>query len=191
MLFENSFEVAGRPEQVIALFEDVRLMASFLPGASAGEPAPDGTYPATLVVAFGPKRVSFKGQLTPRVDPAALSGEVIGYASTDMRGAKMSVKMRYQLSPCAQGTLVHLVSDAELTGMLADFARTGGVILTQALLQEFAKGLSAHMAAAAGPRTAQPDAPAAAAQPRALSAFAVLAAMARSLLRSLRIRLRG
>lgn len=198
MRFENEFEVAGTPSEVIALFEDLRLIAGFFPGASVGDPNPDGSYPGALVVSFGPKRLTFKGTLTNRVDREKLAGDVTGHASADVRGAKMSVAMRYQLSASPAGTRVVLVSDAELTGMLAEFARTGGVVVTKALLDEFAKRLSAHLAASTAPAAATQDAassePArssAAPAPEALSLFALLGHIVRSLFRSLRMRLRS
>lgn len=188
MRFDNSFEVAGTPQQVIALFADTPLMAGFLPGAAAGERNEDDSWPATLTVAFGPKRITFRGTLTNTVDAAALSGTARGHASSDMRGAKMSVEMTYSLAPVPAGTLVTLVSEAELTGMLAEFARTGGVVVTQALLAQFAERFSAHVRALqqvpAGATVAAP-APAA---PEALSVFAVLRQMVKSALRSLRAR---
>lgn len=187
MRFDNSFEVAGTPAQVIALFEDLPLMASFLPGASVGERNADGSHPATLTVAFGPKRVAFKGQLTSQVDLAKCAGTVVGHASADLRGAKMSVQMDYQLTPAAAGTQVTLVSEAEMTGMLAEFAKTGGVVLTQALLAEFAQRLSAHVQSLQQPAAAG-DATAAA--PQALSVFSLLLKIVRSALRSLLARSR-
>lgn len=192
MRFENAFEVAGRPAQVIGLFEDVRLMASFLPGATVGEAHPDGSHPATLVVAFGPKRLAFKGALTSRVDRANLTGEVEGRASADVRGAKMFVAMNYRLAESPAGTRVVLVSEAELTGMLAEFASGGGVIVTQALLDEFAKNLSAHV------RRSHPDAPGVAATsaptdsaPQPLSALSLLLGSLKAALRMLRARFRA
>ena len=94
----------------------------------------------------------------------------------------MSVAMRYQLSECAEGTRVALESDAELTGMLAEFARTGGVLVTQALLEEFAQRMSAHVSKANAGAPA-PEAKAAAAPanaPASLSMFALLWRMLRS-----------
>ena len=187
MRFDNSFEVAGTPAQVIALFDDLPRMASFLPGASVGERNADGSYPAALTVSFGPKRIVFRGLLTNAVDRAKLAGTVVGHASADLRGAKMSVTMEYQLAPAATGTQVTLVSDAEMTGMLAEFARTGGVVVTQALLGQFAERFSAHV------RSVQPTAmagetpaPVPAAAPPALSVFALLVQIIKSALRSLR-----
>jgi carbon monoxide dehydrogenase subunit G len=174
MQFENAFELAGAPGDVSAVFEDVPLLASFLPGASVGERKEDGSYPGQLTVAFGPKRLAFKGTLTNAVQREQLAGELSGAASADVRGAKMMVNMRYKLSPAAGGTRVELVSEAELTGMLAEFAQTGGVVVTQALLDEFAKNFSAHMRATS---SAQGTGAAEAAPPRpaqALSAFALL-----------------
>ena len=184
MRFDNNFEVAGTPAEVIALFDDLPLMASFLPGASVGERNADGSYPATLTVAFGPKKIAFRGQLTNEVDRAKLAGTVVGHASADLRGAKMSVTMDYQLAPAPAGTQVTLVSEAEMTGMLAEFAKTGGVLVTQALLAQFAERFSAHMrslqpAALAGDALA----PTPAAAPPALSVFALLLQIIKSALR--------
>ena len=70
----------------------------------------------------------------------------------DVRGARMAVTMRYQLDAASArpgGTRVSLVSDAELTGMLAEFAKTGGVVLANAVLADFAARLSAHFEARA------------------------------------------
>lgn len=187
MQFQNTFELDGAPADVIAVFEDVPLLAGFLPGASVGERREDGTYPGQLAVSFGPKRLTFKGTLTNAVQREQLAGELTGQASSDVRGAKMAVNMRYQLSPVAAGTRVELVSDAELTGILAEFARTGGVVVTQALLEEFARNFSAHMRASQAPHAAgHTDAPQQPKRAEALSAFALMWRMLKHALSRLR-----
>ena len=117
-------------------------MASFLPGASLGEVNTDGSYPGTLIVSFGPKRITFKGNISNQVDKASLKGILSGSASADVRGAKMAVTMEYSLTQCAPlgtpRTQVRFVSQAQLTGVLEQFAQTGGVVLTNAILAEFA-----------------------------------------------------
>ena len=149
MRFETAFSVPGEPASVIERFADVPAMAACLPGASVEPPNAEGSYPATLVVSFGPKRIAFKGSLTNEVDRGKLSGVLKGRASADMRAAKMAVEMSYTLSadPAAgqgNGTRVLLVSEAELTGVLADFANTGGVAVTNAILEEFARRFAAQ-----------------------------------------------
>ena len=186
MRFENEFEVAGRPSDVIEKLDDVPLVASFLPGASVGPVNADGSYPATLVVSFGPKRLAFKGTITNRVDTANLAGVMSGTASADVRGAKMAVKMNYSLAPCEgtrqPRTRVKFVSEAQLTGVLAEFAKTGGVVVTNAILAEFARNFGAQFATmgeAPAPITTAPA---------TLSATSVFAEIFRSILRRLRTR---
>ena len=178
MRFENEFEVAGSPATVIEKLHDMPLMASFLPGASVGPANPDGSFPGTLVVAFGPKRISFNGTVTNRVDRESCSGELSGKASADVRGARMAVAMHYSLSECVDAkpprTLVKFVSEAQLTGVLAEFAKTGGVVVANAILAEFARRFSAQFPPAG-------EAPARAAAPAgALSISSIAAQLFRS-----------
>ena len=152
MRYESAFEVAGLPAEVFETFTDLPTVASFLPGASVGPANPDGSHPGTLVVSFGPKKLAFRGRVENKVERETLSGVVSGMANADVRGARMAVTMRYQLAPASArpgGTRVSLVSDAELTGMLAEFAKTGGVVLANAVLADFAARLSAHFEARA------------------------------------------
>jgi carbon monoxide dehydrogenase subunit G len=179
MHFESSFLVSGTPREVIAHFADVPLMASFLPGASVEAPQADGSYPATLVASFGPKRIAFKGALTNQVDRDGLAGELVGQASADVRGARMAVKMRYELAPAdAARTRVRLESEAQLSGVLAEFAKAGGVIVAEALIAEFANRFSAYVdSPAAGETRVAPQGDA------TLSAGTVITALLRRLKR--------
>jgi carbon monoxide dehydrogenase subunit G len=160
MHFETRFSLSGTPQAVIEKFADVPLMASFLPGASVEPPAEDGSYPATLVASFGPKRLAFKGLLRNSVDREALRGSLSGQASADVRGARMAVTMTYSLAPAATTgpprTEVLLASEAQLTGVLAEFAKAGGVIVAEALIAEFARRFSTYMDAPTVPRDAAP-----------------------------------
>ena len=174
MRYESAFEVAGAPAEVLETFADLPTVASFLPGASVGPANPDGSHPGTLVVSFGPKKLAFKGKVENKVERETLSGVVSGTASADVRGARMAVTMRYQLEPGTErprGTRVSLVSEAELTGMLAEFAKTGGVVLANAVLADFAARLSAHFE---GRAAADQAAAAAASAPASAPAATVL-----------------
>ena len=183
MHFETRFVVTGTPQAVIGQFGNVPLMASFLPGASVEAQSDDGSYPATLVASFGAKRIAFKGTLTNHVDREALTGVLVGQASADVRGARMAVTMNYRLaaadSPAAQGeTEVRLESEAQLTGMLAEFAKAGGVIVAEALIAEFASRFSAH-----GEALSAGESPVAAKDGAALSVTTLIAAILRRLKR--------
>ena len=169
MRYEHAFEVAGRPAEVIEKFADLPSLAEHLPGASVGPANADGSHPGTLVVSFGPKRIAFKGTVINRVDRAGLCGVLSGTASADVRGTRMAVTMNYTLAESEErpgGTKVRLDSEAQLTGVLAEFAKTGGVIVANAVLAEFAKSFSAQFV----------PAPAGAAPPPAARAEALSAA---------------
>ena len=72
-----------------------------------------------------------------------------------MRAARIEVRINYALrdDPATPGaTLVKLTSDAELGGVLADFARTGGVPFANALMQDFSKRVAEEFATEAPQR---------------------------------------
>ena len=189
MKFETEFHVACSPEVAIERFSDIPAMASLLPGASVGPANPDGSYPATLVVSFGPKRITFNGAITNATDREKCSGVLTGRASVPNRAARMSVKMAYTLhharagegaAPVSEGTRVCIVSEAELTGVLAEFAKTGGPLVTNAILGEFARGFSARYG---GPGNSSAAVASAGAE---LSAMTLGKAMARSAVTSVK-----
>ncbi len=191
MRFENTFDVVGEPVDVIEVFDDLPLVASFLPGANIGPVNDDGRYPGSLTVSFGPKRITFTGLISQRVDKEGLKGVISGNANADIRGAKMAVTLNYSLAN-VQGTggtttKIQFVSDAQLTGVLAEFAKTGGVVVTNAILAEFGRRLSAYLANPAGQAEASPAASATA--PDTLSLSLIVLGVLRSSGRRVRARL--
>jgi carbon monoxide dehydrogenase subunit G len=173
MHFEGSFSVPGRPGDVIRRFADVPRMSRCMPGAVLEPQAEDGSWPGAMVVAFGPKKINFKGRVTTAFDFDALTGTLLGRGSADMRAARIGVKVGFTLrnDPTATvpTTVVDIVSDAELGGVLADFARTGGVAVANVIMADFARRAAEEFA--------QDEAPAndaVAAAPTSLSAGSVL-----------------
>jgi uncharacterized protein len=143
MHFEGSFRVPGKAEDVIRRFADVPRMSRCMPGAVLEPQAEDGSWPGAMVVAFGPKKVNFKGRVTTAFDFGGLTGSLHGRGSADMRAARIGVKVNFilQNDPVASppATVVNIVSDAELGGVLADFARTGGVAVANVIMADFAR----------------------------------------------------
>jgi hypothetical protein len=143
MHFEGEFSVPGKATDVIRRFADVPRMASCMPGAVLEPQAEDGSWPGAMVVAFGPKKINFKGRVTTEFDFDALTGNLHGRGAADMRAARIGVKVAFTLrdDPAGQtpATLVKIVSDAELGGVLADFARTGGIAVANVIMADFAK----------------------------------------------------
>ena len=157
MRFEGEFSVPGKPAEVIQRFADVERMSRCMPGAVIEGRDDEGNYLGGMLVSFGPKKIKFKGRVSADTDPVALTGSIRGRGAADMRAARIEVRINYALrnDPAKAGaTMVKLTSDAELGGVLADFARTGGVPFANALMQDFSKRVAeefAHEEAAPAP----------------------------------------
>jgi uncharacterized protein len=171
MHFEGEFSVPGKPDDVIRRFADVERMARCMPGAVIDGRDEQGNYLGGMLVAFGPKKIKFKGRVSVDTDLAAHTGSLHGRGAADMRAARIGVRINYALrdDPAASGsTLVKLTSEAELGGVLADFARTGGVPFANALMQDFSKRVAEEFA------TETPSREAPSSQPVPLAAHGLL-----------------
>ena len=149
MHFEGEFSVPGKPADVIKRFADVERMTRCMPGAVIDGRDEEGNYLGGMLVSFGPKKIKFKGRVAVENDSAALTGSLQGRGAADMRAARIAVRINYALrdDPGKAGaTLVKLTSDAELGGVLADFARTGGVPFANALMQDFSRRVADEFA---------------------------------------------
>ena len=149
MHFEGEFSVPGKPADVIKRFADVERMSHCMPGAVIEDRDDEGNYLGGMLVSFGPKKIKFKGRVSAETDPAALTGSIRGRGAADMRAARIEVRINYALrdDPATVGaTLVKLTSDAELGGVLADFARTGGVPFANALMRDFSRRVAEEFA---------------------------------------------
>jgi len=145
MEFSGEFRAPGDPDAVMARFADVERMARCMPGAVIDGRGDDGSYTGAMVVAFGPKNIKFRGRATHEVDVAARSGKLVGRGAAELRAARIGVTVTYSVREdpdTAAGSIVSLRAEAELGGVLADFARTGGIPVANALMAEFARRLA-------------------------------------------------
>jgi carbon monoxide dehydrogenase subunit G len=177
MHFEGEFRVPGKAADVIKRFEDVPRMARCMPGAMLEPQAEDGSWPGAMVVSFGPKKINFKGKAICEFDDQALTGSVHGRGTADMRSARIGVKVAFALADVAESpkpeTVVKIVSDAELGGVLEDFARTGGIAVANAIMADFARRAAEEFSKDAAP-PASVAAPAPEPMPAPLAAQALL-----------------
>ena len=144
MRFEGEFRVPGQPRAVLERFAEVERMVKCMPGASIDGRDDDGNYLGGMLVAFGPKKIKFKGKVTASVDLESLTGKLHVRGAADMRaGARAEVNVVYTVrddsAAAAPTSIVALTSEAELGGVLADFGSTGGIAVTQALMDVFAQ----------------------------------------------------
>ena len=149
MEFAGEFKVPGTPDKVIREFADVERMAKLMPGASIEGRDEEGNYLGVMTVAFGPKRIKFKGKVAVEIDEATRSGKLRGRGAADMRSARIETRLNYQLhddpTAATPTTIVRLKAEADMQGVLAEFAKTGGEAVGNVLMAEFAKNLAAEI----------------------------------------------
>ncbi len=152
MEYETRFVAPGRPEDVIVRFTDIERMARCMPGAAIEALEEDGTFIGVMTVSFGPKRIAFKGQMTCEFDLAECRGVLRGRGAAAMRAARVAMETTFRVTadpdaePETPASIVTIHSVAELGGVIADFAKTGGVALANVLVGEFARNLADDLA---------------------------------------------
>jgi carbon monoxide dehydrogenase subunit G len=149
--FQDSFEVALPPVQVMQRFADVERIAEYVPGVAMEGRDDEGNYLASMIVAFGPKRIKFHGKLRCQFDFASHSGVITGGGSAG-RSASVAVRTDFTVreAPFAkdgmQASIVEIRSTADLQGTLAQFAMAGGASLAKQLMLDFSQSLAAQLA---------------------------------------------
>lgn len=190
MQFENSFDVPLPPAEAWKVLLDVPRIAPCLPGAELTETLGPDKYKGRAGVKIGPVNLFFAGEaeIVER-DNAALKAKLKGRGNDTKGRGQASAVVDFALVPAGTGTRVNVVTDLNMTGMVAQYGRASGLMkeIAGAILTQFAdnlrKEIERDMPAPAAAEAAAPAAPAAiaSAPPRAappsaapVSAFAIL-----------------
>jgi carbon monoxide dehydrogenase subunit G len=130
---------------------DIERSAPCFPGAELGEREADGSYKGAFNVKLGPLAFRFAGKFGfVEKDPANGSAR-ISASGTDTKGRGGAQAMVDVVMVERDGrTEVQITSDVVLSGSVAQYGRGAGMIqaLSQQLINQFARNLSAVMAQA-------------------------------------------
>jgi carbon monoxide dehydrogenase subunit G len=143
--------IAAAPDEVWASLHDPHFVASCVPGAQLQESIGENSYNGTLEVSFGPKRVTFGGEVTYSFDEATRRCELTAKGADSKRltlsSARTTVSVRaFDGAPSpVVVSVVQIESVVEATGPLSQFIETGGVHVGNALLDDFAKHLDERL----------------------------------------------
>jgi carbon monoxide dehydrogenase subunit G len=163
--FENAFVVKAPIERVWAYLTDPYRVAPALPGAAITEKTDERTYKGTITVKVGPVSAKYKGTAVfERLDPATHTAEISarGQDLSGRGGADM--KMTSSLVEKAPGeTEVTIVSDVNVTGILAQFGRGLMQDVSDQMLKRFTDAMRAELEGAAEAAPAESNAAEAAA----------------------------
>jgi uncharacterized protein len=151
VVITTKFELGVPLDAAWAYLLDVKRMAHCVPGASLTDVIDDRTYDGKVEVKLGPIAVGYKGRVAiEEIDEAAhtVRLKASGTESRGRGGASATVTAR--LEPSATGTSVVMDSDIAVTGLVAQFGRTGIMQeVAQRLAQRFASCIDQELKAAA------------------------------------------
>jgi uncharacterized protein len=140
------FDVPSDPERVWAVLSDPHAVVSCVPGASIVGQDADGSLDTSVVVKFGPTRVTFRARAALELDPAARRGRVTAQGKDNIGGTRMRSTATFGVTPGlgASGSSVSIDGTVELAGRLASLIEGGANLVVKRMSGEFAERLAAR-----------------------------------------------
>ncbi|SEH88301.1 SRPBCC family protein [Tardiphaga sp. OK245] len=129
------WEILTHPDQVVGC----------VPGMTLTADKGDGHYEGTISIKFGPTVANFRGQARLTYDHANKTCDIEA-GGIDQKGSTRATASAHIVVIGADTTHVAIDGGFNVTGPLAQFARTGGVFVARALLAEFVSNLSQRLA---------------------------------------------
>ena len=125
--FKRSVTVAYASDRVWDFFGDVAQAATCLPGASLDGAPVDGHVQGRIKVKVGPMVVDFAGVADIVRDEATRAGTIVGAGRDQRSNSSTKGRVAYAVAPTPDGagTRVDIDIGYTLTGMLAQFSRSG------------------------------------------------------------------
>lgn len=142
------FEVPGaEPRVVWNLLSNPHDVVNCVPGATLGEEHEDGTFDGSLMVKFGPARVTFRARIELELDEAQMVGRVTARGKDSQGGTRFRATMSFRVQEHAlqPGTVVLITGENEITGKLAGIVEAGAKIVIKRMSAEFAENLQARV----------------------------------------------
>jgi len=144
-------EVPSPPRAVWELLSNPQAVVECVPGAVLGEKHEDGSYDASLVVKFGPAKVTFRASFTLELDEAGMSGLVTSKARDNQGGARVKTSMAFRVvDGTAPGSAaIPIDAEVEISGKLASLVESGANLVVKHMTKEFTERLAAKLSGTA------------------------------------------
>lgn len=161
MQFSNSFNVSLPPADAWRMLMNIPAIAPCMPGAELTEVVDSETYKGKVAVRMGPVVLTFAGiaKIEERDDDARTAR--VKAQGTDSKGrGGASATASFRLEPNGPGSKVLIDTDLNLSGSVAQYGRSAGMVQTIAaqLINQFAKSLEKQIASSASADAQSADA---------------------------------
>ena len=143
-------EVSATPRAVWEILSDPRAVVECVDGAVLGDKQEDGSYDATLVVKFGPAKVSFKAKVAVDYDAANMTGSVLARGKDGIGGTRVQSTMKFSVAgqDSPPSATVPITAEVEISGRLASLIETGANLVTKRMVADFTEKLTARVSGA-------------------------------------------
>ncbi len=140
------FDVSAGPDRVWAVLSDPHAVVGCVPGASIVGQDDDGSLDTSVVVKFGPTRVTFRARAVLELDAAAREGRISARGKDNIGGTRMRSTAAFNVTPRAgaSGSSVAIDGTVEVSGRLASLIEGGAGVVVKRMSGEFAERLAAR-----------------------------------------------
>lgn len=141
MKLENSFEVPALPEVAWRVLTDIEHVVPCVPGAELTEIVDDRNYTGKISVKLGPVSLAFDGKAEfTEWDDAARRARLKASGREARNRGSADADVTFTLEAHGEGSRVHIVTDLQLAGPIAQYGRSQGVIasVSEEMIDRFA-----------------------------------------------------
>ncbi|RDD62195.1 CoxG family protein [Ferruginivarius sediminum] len=181
MKLQHEFEIGRSRDDVWAFFKDIPTVARCLPGAQYEDKDETGKHVGKMLMKVGPFQTAFEGAADVVYDDANNRIDVTGKGVDKKGGSRGKMTMAVQVTEADAATKVHVTTDVQLSGAIAQFGRTGIIEeVADVLIADFVRNadanLSSHTSGSNGAAESHAPESSASAQPssQALPGFSIL-----------------
>jgi carbon monoxide dehydrogenase subunit G len=141
-------DVTASPQVVWDVLSNPEAVVNCVAGAKLGDKHDDGTFDASIVVKFGPAKVTFNTRVALELDPATRSGSVSARGKDNQGGTRVSTKMKFSVVETTEppGSSIPITAEVEVGGKLAHLVEGGASFVVKRMTKDFSERLAETLA---------------------------------------------